>query len=74
MPIYEFDCNKCGLKFDYLMRSAFEKVACPKCQSRDLKRLISAFAFSSRDAKGNITSSSSNCSGCTSHNCSSCSG
>jgi putative FmdB family regulatory protein len=75
MPVYEYSCNNCGLKFDYLVRSSAEEIACPKCKQTDLKRLFSAFAFSSKDSKGNVTaSSSSGCGGCTSSDCSGCSG
>lgn len=74
MPIYEYDCLKCKLKFDYLVRSSSEDINCPHCGSHDLKRLVSAFAFASKDKQGNITSSSSGCGSCSSHNCSSCSG
>lgn len=72
MPIYEYICKNCGLRFEYLVRGN-QEVTCPKCNHNDLKRLISSFAFNSKDAKGNITSSSASCSGCTSNNCSTCS-
>jgi len=74
MPIYEFECKKCGLRFDYLVRASQEEIPCPKCKSKNLRRLISSFAFSSKDAQGNITTSSSGCSSCTSRNCSGCPG
>ncbi len=72
MPIYEFECLDCGSKFDYLVRSQTEAVHCPRCKLRNLKRLISSFSFNPKDAGGKIASSSSGCSGCASHNCSSC--
>ncbi|MDD4893955.1 MAG: zinc ribbon domain-containing protein [Candidatus Omnitrophica bacterium] len=73
MPIYEYDCLSCNSKFDYLVRSSADVVICPHCNSSNLRRRISAFAFSSKDKQGNVTASSSGCGGCTSHNCSSCS-
>jgi putative FmdB family regulatory protein len=72
MPIHEYICQNCNLRFDYLVRALKESIACPRCKHKDLKRLISTFAFSSKDNQGNITSSSSGCSGCTSQNCSTC--
>lgn len=74
MPIYEYSCLKCGLKFDWLMRGGEEVVVCPKCDQKEVKRLISTFSFRSRDSQGNLSGSSSNCGSCSSHNCSSCSG
>ncbi|MFH1397654.1 MAG: zinc ribbon domain-containing protein [Candidatus Omnitrophota bacterium] len=74
MPIYEYECNKCNAKFEYLIRSSSEEVVCLKCGKKDLRRLVSAFAFNSKDSKSNVTSSSSGCVGCSSNNCSTCSG
>ncbi|MDD4939323.1 MAG: zinc ribbon domain-containing protein [Candidatus Omnitrophica bacterium] len=73
MPIYEYNCLKCNLRFEYLVRSSSREIACPHCQSGQLKRLVSAFAFSSKDKQGNVASSSSGCGSCSSHNCSTCS-
>lgn len=75
MPIYEYECIKCGHKFEFLVRSSSEDISCSRCQKQDLKRLISSFAFNSKDASGNISSSSSSgCSSCASPHCSTCSG
>ncbi|MFA4984793.1 MAG: zinc ribbon domain-containing protein [Candidatus Omnitrophota bacterium] len=74
MPIYEYLCLKCKTRFDCLVRGNAEKVFCPRCRGGQLKKLVSSFAFNSRDAGGNITASSSGCAGCSSHNCSGCSG
>lgn len=73
MPIYEYECVKCNARFEYLVRGSPEEVICPKCGKKELRRLVSAFAFNSKDSKGNVTSSSSDCSGCSSNNCSTCS-
>jgi putative FmdB family regulatory protein len=43
MPIYGFDCNECGLKFEKLVRAS-ETPACPSCQSTDLTRQLSLIA------------------------------
>jgi putative FmdB family regulatory protein len=40
MPIYEFACGNCGLQFEWLVRGD-EKVSCPSCGRRKLKKLLS---------------------------------
>jgi putative FmdB family regulatory protein len=74
MPIYEYECLKCNARFEYLVRGSQEEVICPECGKKELRRLISAFAFNSKDSKGNVTSSSAGCSSCSGGNCSTCSG
>ncbi len=68
MPIYEFECNKCKNKFDYLVRSQNEKVVCEYCGCDKITKLISSFAFKSDGKMQN----NNKCGGCTSHNCSGC--
>ena len=43
MPIYEFECNKCGERFDLVERlSEHEKheEKCPKCGSKEVKQIL----------------------------------
>ncbi len=47
MPIYGYDCNKCGHEFETLVRSA-EPPACPSCDSTDLTRQLSLIAVPAR--------------------------
>ena len=52
MPIYGYDCSKCGHEFEALVRSS-ETSSCPSCESTDLTRhlsLIAAPVKSGRDA------------------------
>jgi putative FmdB family regulatory protein len=52
MPLYEYCCRACGLKFEALVRGP-NTVACPSCAAVDLERLVSSFApdsESTRDA------------------------
>ncbi len=67
MPIYEYDCRKCDHRFEELVMSRNERVACPECGSRKLKKAMSAFAFSSdgaaRSSGGGCGNCSGNCSG-----------
>jgi putative FmdB family regulatory protein len=46
MPTYEYVCTKCGAEFMRIMSlKDYEdgKVACPKCNSEDVKQRMSAF-------------------------------
>jgi putative FmdB family regulatory protein len=46
MPIYEYQCQSCGHRFEALVRRA-EVPVCPACQAADPERLLSMFAVSS---------------------------
>ena len=41
MPIYEYACEKCGHRFEALVRTDAEQTACPQC---DGKRLLKQFS------------------------------
>ena len=63
MPVFEYKCKQCNSKFEVLHKSSVnqEEVTCPKCNSKENKKLLSSFS-----ATGFSTSSSS---GCESGNC-----
>jgi putative FmdB family regulatory protein len=42
MPIYEYQCKKCGFVFEMFVLSHQEKTRCPKCSSENVEKLISA--------------------------------
>lgn len=44
MPIYEYECEKCGHRFDKLVSRSDVKVKCEKCASARVKKLISTFS------------------------------
>jgi len=46
MPIYEYQCRKCGHSFELLrlMKDADSLVKCPKCHSSKVERQLSMFA------------------------------
>jgi len=46
MPIYEYSCSQCGEEFESLVMSQAEAkgVRCPSCDSRKVKKALSAFA------------------------------
>ncbi len=47
MPIYEYQCLSCENEFQKLILKKNEEkdLFCPKCDSRDIKRLISRIAY-----------------------------
>lgn len=47
MPIYEFLCQKCHMKFSVLVPKPTERVEvrCPDCDGSDLKRVVSTFSY-----------------------------
>jgi len=44
MPIYEYNCEDCGTKFEKLIRRTGDEVACPSCGQNHLKLQLSTFA------------------------------
>ena len=44
MPLFSYECQKCGNTFDLLIGMTVEKskMECPKCQSKNIVKLISA--------------------------------
>jgi putative FmdB family regulatory protein len=50
MPIYEFYCDHCNTIFNFFSRSVntAKKPNCPKCMTRKLSRVMSAFSFTGR--------------------------
>jgi putative FmdB family regulatory protein len=57
MPIHEYVCKACGRQFEYLLLpGAKTEPVCPDCLSRDLEKLMSAFAVSTLEqTKANVT-------------------
>lgn len=46
MPIYEFECNSCGTRFDRLQKlSDPDPDTCPECGAPQVKRRLTAPAF-----------------------------
>jgi len=50
MPIYEYNCPDCGKDFETLVLGPKEKVRCPKCASKKVRRRLSCFSLSGGDA------------------------
>ena len=46
MPIYEFECNTCGTRFDRLQKlSDPDPTSCPDCGAAQVRRRVTAPAF-----------------------------
>ena len=46
MPIYEYQCEKCGHQLEVLQKfSDSPRVNCPSCQEAGLRKLVSAASF-----------------------------
>lgn len=76
MPIYEYYCEKCDDDFELLLGvgSGDSALNCPRCGSKNLKKLFSKFAAHSKGTGGKVSSSGpSSCGGCSSSSCGSCS-
>lgn len=62
MPIFDFECRKCGHKFDLMIsNSEKDKAKCPQCGEMNLKQLLSSFSTASPARAGQIPEA---CSGC----------
>ncbi|MCX7622891.1 MAG: zinc ribbon domain-containing protein [Thermomicrobium sp.] len=57
MPIYEYRCQRCGYRFEKLVRlsQGTAPIVCPNCGAEETERLLSAFA--ARTSDGGATSS-----------------
>ena len=51
MPIYEFECEECGARFEELV-AADGAVACPSCGSEGARRLLSTVSPPGRQPRG----------------------
>jgi putative FmdB family regulatory protein len=67
MPIFEFQCRKCGAGFEVFFRSRDEKlaVACPQCLSKKVERQMSTFS----GKIGNTSAGGTGCGNCTATSC-----
>jgi putative FmdB family regulatory protein len=72
MPIYEYICSNCKLKFELLraMSQSEEGALCPGCGS-NAQRVLSSFSRSSEGSPASETGSA--CSSCSATSCDSCS-
>jgi putative FmdB family regulatory protein len=52
VPIYEFECEACGTRFEELVATAEAAVACPQCASQRTTRLLSNVSPPGRQPRG----------------------
>jgi putative FmdB family regulatory protein len=63
MPIYEYECKECGEPFEKMVRfsEADFLPACPKCESKETRKKISAVVSFGSSGYGMVSASGSNC-------------
>lgn len=74
MPIYEYHCDKCNKDFECLVFGK-EQPDCPSCNSKKVKKLMSASTFFSKGGHGETVKAAagaSSCTGCAATSCTSC--
>jgi len=75
MPIYEYVCSDCNLKFELLrpLSQASQGASCPRCHN-NAKRAFSTFSSFTKDERGLTTriAGSNPCSSCSAFSCDSC--
>jgi putative FmdB family regulatory protein len=52
MPIYEFECEECGARFEELVAADVSKVTCERCGATRTRRLISPVSPPGRQPRG----------------------
>ena len=52
MPVYEFECEECGERFEELTASGTRELPCPSCGARRTQRLLSQVSPASRQPRG----------------------
>jgi putative FmdB family regulatory protein len=52
MPVYEFECEECGERFEELTPSETLSLACPACGSKQTRRLLSPVSPAGRQPRG----------------------
>lgn len=52
MPIYEFECEGCGVRFEELVAAGATEVPCPECGATKTRRLLSSVSPPGRQPRG----------------------
>jgi putative FmdB family regulatory protein len=52
MPVYEFECEECGNRFEELTASGDSRLACPSCGSDRTQRRFSRVSPPGRQPRG----------------------
>ena len=64
MPIYEYVCDDCQARYEQIVMSATQQIACPKCESKRHTLQLSVFSAGKSSNSGAASSSGSASSGC----------
>jgi len=61
MPLFEYECQECGVKFEELRISGEgnDEVRCPQCSAVNIVKLFSSFSSGSSSNTNNTTNCSS---------------
>jgi putative FmdB family regulatory protein len=62
MPIYEYVCNDCQTRYERIVMSSCQEIACPKCESKRHTLQLSVFS-AGKSANGSASSSKPSFSG-----------
>jgi putative FmdB family regulatory protein len=73
MPTFEYLCGKCKHRFEVLVRSGRQKVACAKCGSRKVEKKFSVFAMNLGAEPGATPGKGGKLCGCGQDGCAPCS-
>jgi len=73
MPIYEYLCKDCGVRFEIIrpIKDADTPVPCKSCESDHTQRTLSVF-FAQSGSRVIAGSNSGGCAGCAGGTCSTC--
>jgi putative FmdB family regulatory protein len=52
VPLYEFECDACGERFEELVRAGTASPGCPHCGAKRSRRLLSPVAPPGRQPRG----------------------
>lgn len=56
MPIREYECKDCQLKFETIeLGGVSERVTCPRCHSENVEKKLSLFSSTGQDGKSCTT-------------------
>jgi putative FmdB family regulatory protein len=69
VPIYEYVCDDCGERYERIVMSKKQAIACPKCASAKHTLQLSVFAAPSNGSKSSASSNSAPAGGCCSGAC-----
>jgi len=75
MPLYEYYCADCEIKFEALRRmsQADDPIACVRCKGTNTSRAISVFAAISKGSgESRSLGSASGCASCSATSCATC--